>query len=501
MINFIKKEKKRWVYFLKYILLSLLLYFSLFGFLDTLPLRTWDESRLAINAQEMLKNNNFIVTHFEGIPDLWNTKPPLLIWLQVFFMKIIGVSELSVRLPSAFAALFTVLLLMFFFKHYLKNSSFGFIVVLVLISSQGYIELHGSRTGDYDTLLTFFMTLSALLFFAYCHTKKNKYLLLFFLFTSLSVLTKSVSGLLFLPALFLYAVFQKKIVSLLKNKYTYIGLLLFIFLVGGYYFLREYMASGYIKAVQANELFGRYLQTVEGHKHPFLYYSDNIIENRFHLWYLFLLPGIAVGLFSKEKKIRQITQFSSIVILTFFLIISLGETKLFWYDLPMYPFFAILVGVFLHYIFMFLKNVKAIKKSFSINVIPFIFLFFIVLPPYQKILEKTYKPTEYDWDKEYYEISYYLQDVVRQKISTLDGQFLAYNGYHAQLLFYINILQDEGVDFSFKDWKNLSPNDTVIATQNEVKHFIETNYEYEILNKQKNINRYIIKQSLDEPTN
>lgn len=54
----------------------------LFGHLDTLPLRLWDESRLAINAYEMMKDGDLIVTHFNGQPDMWNTKPPLMIWCQ-----------------------------------------------------------------------------------------------------------------------------------------------------------------------------------------------------------------------------------------------------------------------------------------------------------------------------------------------------------------------------------------------------------------------------------
>ena len=89
-----------------YFLLAILLYFPIFGHLDTLVLRQYDESRLAINAFEMFKDGNFLVTHFEGNPDMWNTKPPMMIWLQVFFINLIGLGELALRLPSAFAAFF-----------------------------------------------------------------------------------------------------------------------------------------------------------------------------------------------------------------------------------------------------------------------------------------------------------------------------------------------------------------------------------------------------------
>ena len=99
--------------YLKYILLALLIYMPIFGHLDTLPIRIWDESRSAMNAYEMFHDKDYIVTHFEGKPDMWNTKPPLLIWAQVFFMKLIGVNELSVRLPSAIAAFLTCIVILF----------------------------------------------------------------------------------------------------------------------------------------------------------------------------------------------------------------------------------------------------------------------------------------------------------------------------------------------------------------------------------------------------
>ncbi len=238
--------------YLKFIVLAGLMLIPLFGHLDTLPIRIWDEARQAINAYEMLNNKNFIVTHFEGKPDMWNTKPPLLIWIQVIFMKLLGVNEIAVRLPSAIAALFTCVALVVFSIKYLKNSWFGIFAAFVLITSHGYVNVHGSRTGDYDALLTLFTTLSGLLFFSYCQKKNLKHLYLFFLFTALAVLTKSISGLLFLPAIFIYSILQKQLVPLLKNKHFYLGLVGFLVLIFGYYFLRESQNPGYLAAVQEN---------------------------------------------------------------------------------------------------------------------------------------------------------------------------------------------------------------------------------------------------------
>lgn len=477
--------------YIKYIVLAAMMYMPIFGHLDTLPIRIWDEARLAINAYEMHNDGDFIVTHFHGKPDMWNTKPPLLIWFQVFFMKIIGVNELAVRLPSAIAAFFTCVVLLIFSQRYLKSFWFGFIAVLILITSHGYINLHATRTGDYDALLTLFTTLSGLLFFSYCEKKNYKYLYLFFLFTALAVLTKSVTGLLFLPAIFIYSIVQKQLIPLLRNKHFYIGLLSFLVIVLGYYLLREVNNPGYLAAVQENELGGRYLEIIESHHHGFWYFYNNFIDFQISVWYLLIPCGLITGFVIKNKKINRLTLFSSLMIITFFLVISTAQTKLEWYDVPLYPFLAILIAIFIYYVFDLFQNFKWINQTLAVNVTPFIFLFLIGIKPYQKILNKTYLPKEYKWRKDFYEIGYFLKDAVKGKYD-LNNQYLLYNGYNAQNLFYLNILNDKGIQISFKDWKKLSPLDIAIAYQNNVKRYVEEHYEYDVVHTEGNVVTYKI---------
>jgi 4-amino-4-deoxy-L-arabinose transferase-like glycosyltransferase len=42
-------------------------------------------------------DNNFLVVHFGGQVEMWSVKPPLMIWLQVLFIKFIGVNEIAIR--------------------------------------------------------------------------------------------------------------------------------------------------------------------------------------------------------------------------------------------------------------------------------------------------------------------------------------------------------------------------------------------------------------------
>jgi 4-amino-4-deoxy-L-arabinose transferase-like glycosyltransferase len=469
----------------KYILLLALLYIPIFSHMSTLPIRIWDEARLAINAYEMNKYGDWIVTHAHGSPDLWNTKPPLLIWLQVVCMKVIGVNEIAVRLPSAIAALLTCLAILFLSVKYLKQFWFGFIAIIVLITSQGYTDFHTMRTGDYDTLLTMFTTFIGIFFFFYIESDKNKYLDLFFLSTILAVLTKGVAGLLFMPAIIIYCVWQKHFLVILKNKHFYIGIIFFIIIAIGYYLLRETKNPGYIAAIFNGELGGRFLNSYDGevHRHGFWYYYDGFISTKLTSWYLLIPCGSLLGLFNRNVKIFRITFFSTIMVLTYFVVISLSQTKTEWYDMPIYPYFSLLIAVFIYSVFDFIRNSEWLNNNFKPNITPFIFLFIILITPYREIIGKTYIPKElYSWDNDFYEMGYFLKNAVNGK-ENVDNYFLLYDGYGAQNEFYVNILNDKGINISFKDWKTLKEGDKVIVQQQSIKDFIEQNYSYNIIGR------------------
>lgn len=331
----------------------------------------------------------------------------------------------------------------------------------------------------------------ACFFFSYCEKRNYKHLYLFFLFTALAVLTKSVTGLLFMPAIFIYSIIQKQLIPLLKSKHFYIGLLSFLGLVIGYYLLREANNPGYIEAVQENELGGRYLNVIENHKHGFWFYYNNFINFQLSVWYLLIPCGLITGFVIKNKKINRITLFSFLMIITFFIVISTAQTKTEWYDVPLYPFLAISIAIFILYVFELLQNIKWINQTLTINVAPYIFLFLIGITPYQNILDKTYKPKEYPWDKDFYELSYFLKDAVKGKYD-LTNQYLLYDGYNTHILFYLKMLNDNDTQISFKDWRNVSPMDIIIAHQNHVKQYVEDHYEHDVIHTKGNVVTYKI---------
>jgi 4-amino-4-deoxy-L-arabinose transferase-like glycosyltransferase len=488
----------------KYLLILLIASIPLFQHLGSLPLRVWDEARLAINAYEMYHNGNYLVTTFEGEPDFWNTKPPLMIWCQVLSMKIFGVNETGIRVPSALAAFFTCILILLISVRYLKNFWFGFIAVLVLVTSSGYVDDHATRTGDYDALLTFFLTLGCFSFFAFIENSKKKYLYLFFISMTLAVLTKSSAALMILPGLFIYTLVMRKFLFFLRNPHFYIGLSIFLILDVGYYFLREIYNPGYINAVLENEFGGRFLNTIEGHKHDFWYYYQELINIRFKEWVLLIPCGIVIGLLSKDKRIKNLTLFSAIIAVTFFLIISSAQTKCNWYNIPLFPFLSIITSVFICFIFSFLKEEKRLTHYLKYNIIPYVFVFLIFIMPYKQIINKTFVSRDVDWAANFLRTSSYLRDIIKEKRQG-DNFTVLTKDYDAHILFYVNILNEKGKNIILKNDrdilksdKELKTGEIVLTSYDAIKKIIEEKYNFNKIEEYYNITVYEILEEKSE---
>jgi len=457
-----------------YTILLALLYMPLFGHLNTLPIRTWDEARVAVNALEMYETSNYLIPTYNFEPEMWNTKPPLLLWFQNAWMHLIGINELAIRLPSAIASFVTCICLLFFCTYYLKQKWLGILAIIILITTDGYIDIHASRTGDYDALLTMFTTLYCLSFYIYLNKKQPLYLYVFFICIGLAVLTKSITAFFFLPGIFIYALHKNEVLSLIKNKHFYIGSFLCIALFSWYYLLREQFNPGYLFAVYENELGGRFLNDIENNSGSFWYYLSNIVSGRFCFWFL-LIPGYFI--FKKSYPINnniQLLHYLLFLTISFLLIISLAQTKLTWYDVPIYPLLALLIAIiFYQPALIFLENSYSTKANNKM-ILGLIMLSIFYLP-YSHIFEKTYKPQEKAYEYEHYRLGYFLKDAVN-KNNPIEFNYICFNGYYVQNEFYTKLLSTKENNIKFIDWKKLNKGEKVIASQNNIIQYIQSNY-------------------------
>ncbi|HUQ64853.1 MAG TPA: glycosyltransferase family 39 protein [Flavitalea sp.] len=468
------------------VLLLIFVSIPLFLHVDSLPFRLWDESRLASNAYEMHKNNNLIVTYYDGAPEMWSTKPPLVIWMQVFFIKLIGFNELAIRLPSALAGLLTCAALLFFSWQYFKNFLPGAFACLILVSTNGYVDIHAIRTGDYDGPLALFTTLFVLAAFLYSEDQNKKWVTLFFTGITLGVLTKSIQPLIFLPGIAIYFILRKRL-NLIFNSAFLKGFCIAIFIIASYYITREVMNNGYLSAVWDNEMGGRFFKGLEENNEGPLYYISRA-GYLFPYW-MFVLPlAIISGMLSKSRKVRQLTIYILIVTVTYFAIITFSKTKLYWYTVPLFPLLSVHIAVFLYQLYDYLKQLTFIRKYHAVSLIIVCMIF---IYPYQKIVKKVYHPQEYEWDN-MYPVSELLQDAFQGKTS-LNNHVIVYRDYDQHLKVYTDALHDKGQIILYKQPDQLVKGDTVIASEPEVYKIIETKYDSQIMKTDHGVKIYVIR--------
>ncbi|MBA3648735.1 MAG: glycosyltransferase family 39 protein [Chitinophagales bacterium] len=463
-------------------LLAVIIYFPLFLHLTSYPIRLWDESRLAVNAAEMAKSGNWIVTTYDGAPDMWNTKPPLMIWMQVICIHLFGLNELAIRFPAAICGVLTCAMLFLFADRYVHSYSLGFIATVVLVSSAGYIMPHVERTGDYDAMLVFLTTFYLLCFFILIESEQQQknFLLFFFIGITLALLCKGIAGLLFLPSLIIYAFARRKVFSILRNRSFYIGISLFFLIGGGYYLIREIINPGYFKAVLENEAGGRYLHTIEDHKFPFWFYINQIIDSHYSAWYLLIPCGIVIGLFYKQKMIRRLSAFLVLCVLQYILIISSAQTKLKWYDAPIYPLLALITGIFLNWIYEVTSQNISFSNHLKYPVGGLILMFFILILPYSHIIDQVYSFKNYSYEQIEYEIPIYLQNAIRNQ-KNLNNVKIICPDYPANILFYIDMLKENHQAASFAREEDIKQGDTVMVAADNIVNNLQAKYNVSII--------------------
>jgi 4-amino-4-deoxy-L-arabinose transferase-like glycosyltransferase len=320
-------------------------WFSLFWHLGVQPLQDWDEARLAVNAAEMLRSHRWLVTLYQGQPDLWNTKPPLLVWLQALSLHAFGYSEWAFRLPTAVAAAVLTGLVAAFANRWLGGPLAGLLAGMALLNSKGFVAPHVARNGDYEALLLLFTTAQLLAGFAWLQTRQARYLGLLGLAVGLAVLTKSVAGLFLLPGLALEITRRGRLLALVRQPATWAAALLALALPTGWYLAREQAAPGYWRAVWENELGGRLLGALEQHAFPWYWYLTGYVTQQFLLWTPWVL--VSAWALARRPAPRPAHRFLTLAAWAggiFLAVISTAGTKLAWYDAPLYPLLALVLG-------------------------------------------------------------------------------------------------------------------------------------------------------------
>jgi 4-amino-4-deoxy-L-arabinose transferase-like glycosyltransferase len=450
--------------------------------------RIWDESRVVTNAYEMTQTGNVIVTTFEYQPDLWNTKPPFMIWCQALSIKCMGFNEFSARFPAALGAFFNALMLFVFVGRFTGSYWGGLVAAVILSTAVGPLEHHGFRFAEYDSLLTFFTAAASLCFFLFTEAvpdKKSRYMLLFFAAIALACLTKGIAGLLFLPAYFIYVVARRQLLPVLTNPSVYAGAALFIVVVAGYYLIRDHYNTGYIDSVFGNELGGRFLKVNEGHSQPFPFYFNNIRFSRFSGWYWIVPTALVVMLLPGGNASRKrLLCFSMLLSATFLLVISISETKLLWYDLPVYPLLAVAGAMVFIRISEAVANLAAgVPKN---AVLALLLVVFSIMP-----LKEAWYIIENDIDDRRYGNFYAAAYCMRGDVLPMPKKYsYLYEGYQPHLWLYSFQMKQKGYEIKlvpFDSKHKFALNEIVLANQESVVKKVEDTLSMETIHNDKDV--------------
>ncbi|HHT9139359.1 MAG TPA: ArnT family glycosyltransferase [Candidatus Tripitaka californicus] len=308
------------------------------------------ETLYAQVARETLQGN-WIVPHFNG--EIYFNKPPLYFWVIALLSKPWGdVTEFTLRLPSALAAIGTVLVV-FSLGEVLIGAGGGFLAGLILASSPEFQKY--ACVAKLEMLLTFFVTASLACFYFGLDSASHKpctnkvrgkrwYFLWGWAFLALSVFTKGIGILIIPPVLGLYLLSRRELYRW-REMEPFLGGLLFVSLL--LCWLLPAQLYGGIS--YTGGLVGHFKYHVGKPANLFkpVFYTREVLAGTLP-WSLILIGLYAYWKRSKAEE-RDPLRFPAVWFLATFILFSISMEKRSRYLLPLYPALALMLGTLWNY--------------------------------------------------------------------------------------------------------------------------------------------------------
>lgn len=314
----------------------------------------WDVDE-GVNAgctREMMDSGTWVVPTFNG--ELRTAKPVMLYWVQRVAFNLFGVSEWAARIPAVLLGLGTVLLT-YELARRMFDAATGLLAGVVLATAIEFCKLSHAATPDAP--LIFFITLTLYLFWVGHENGGRTWFYTAAVASGLATLTKGPVGLA-MPGLivFVYFLWNRELKRFLDIRLIR-GILIWLAVAVPWYALVIAETRGAYLAFFRNENAGRFLNAMEGHRGPVVYYVGALFAF-FAPWCVFLggavwfavrgatprTPSSVGGLPMQDVRANRFLLCWTAAYLIFF---SLAATKLPNYIAPLYPAVAILTARFL----------------------------------------------------------------------------------------------------------------------------------------------------------
>ncbi len=324
------------------IFLTLSAYILLSANIAGLDIYALDEARNAGCAREMWERQDWIVPTFNY--ELREQKPPLHYYFMIFAYSLFGFGEFAARFFSVIFGVFTILATYFFASRYLNETAARWASVVLLVSTHFSIQIHMAVPDPY---LIFFSTVGAFSLFVGYQERRLSYSLVGYVMLGLAILCKGPIGMV-MPGLgvFLFLVFSRKFTwkNILAFR-PFIGLLVMLAVAVPWYLAVHYATEGaWTEAFFYRQNLERFSSPMEDHGGIFLITWAFVLLGLLP-FSIYLLQSLVVAW--QHRKQHQVLLFCLMMGAAILLIFSISSTKLPNYTVPLYPFWAVLIGYYL----------------------------------------------------------------------------------------------------------------------------------------------------------
>lgn len=321
-----------------YLVFSFIVFFSLLIFvtLGNIPLSTLNEGRRALVVQEMFHQHTWLLPTLNG--QLYLSKPPLFYWIALCFSHLWGtVSEWSVRLPSAIAAILLLWLTFVTGKKYF-NVFVAMMATILLCANLEFAQM--ARRAEIEMLLSLFCMSAWICFIQYIQTRRQSMLIFSYVLLALAVMSKGPVALLFvsLPALVYGLLCRDRLV--IKYFSHVLAWIIFLLIAGIWYWLVSMRLGFDIWDSVIQKDMVEKIQSTENAK-PWLGYLGWILIDFFGLIMVLFWRSHYFIQHIKQNRPAMIMLIGALVPLLIFSLFSNKHDK---YLLPIYPLLALLVA-------------------------------------------------------------------------------------------------------------------------------------------------------------
>ncbi|MCS7293258.1 MAG: glycosyltransferase family 39 protein [Gloeomargarita sp. SKYBB_i_bin120] len=304
--------------------------------LDNVPLRDVDEGQVALVARDIFCTGNWLFPTRMGEPYL--NKPPLVHWLTAAAYHLGGITDWTTRLPAALLSALAVpgmyvLGWQVFGQEFAARWSALVFLTLLPVVRHGRLAM---LDGTVVTGLVWLLVATALT------RQQVRWSWVMGLLLGLLALTK---GLIAVPlGVIALAFLLWDSPQVLKKPRFWVGLVLGT-LPGLSWFMLQLLHYGpvFIREHLVKQSLARTWEVVGGEPGPPWYYVQHLF---FHSWpWFFFWPlGLVNAWRNRDESWAKLSLLGTGIFLG---VISAMTTKITWYVMPVYPFFALTVGAYI----------------------------------------------------------------------------------------------------------------------------------------------------------